>query len=203
MPRTYVQRARQETAAATRRRMIEAARAVLARGDLAKLDLADVAKEAGLARSTIYLSFGTRSAFIDEIVRDSLARAGFGRLGQYFMLPDAAEAMEKSLAQGAVVYAAEHLVLSRMIQLARLDKEAGALGEQRERNRMAGMRDLASRLRRQGKLRAGLSAETAASILWVLTSFDTFDQLHLGWGLDAKACGARLVALARGSLLEA
>jgi len=66
--RAYVQRARAEGAAATQRRLIEAARSVLISGDVASLELTEVAEQAGVARSTIYLSFGTRSAFMTRIL---------------------------------------------------------------------------------------------------------------------------------------
>ena len=200
MPRRYVLRARAKTAAATRRRMIEAARRVLTTGGVPRLDLADVAQEAGVARSTIYLSFGSRSAFLDAILEDSLARAGFGRLGEYFVLPDATEAMEKSLAQGSLVYAAEHAILRRMLLLAQLDPDAATLHGTRQRTRAASMRELARRLHRQRVLRPRLSVEVAASILFVLSSFEAFDQLYSGWGLNANACGSRLVAMSHASL---
>ncbi len=201
MPRRYVLRSRAETAATTRRRMIEAGRRVLSAGDVPRLDLVAVARESGVARSTIYLSFGSRSAFLDAIAEDSLARAGFGRLGEYFMLPDATEAMEKSLAQGPLVYASEHAILRRMLLLAQLDPDAAKLYQARQKARAASMRELAHRLHRQHVLRPGISVDVAASILFVLTSFEAFDQLYSTWGLDAKTCGSRFVAAAQASLL--
>src|SRR5215471_8288220 len=95
MARGYVQRARAESAATTRRRMVEAARAVLMDGEVPRLELAEVAQRAGLARSTLYLSFGTRSALMTAILDDSLNRAGFERIRGYLALPDAIEAMKK------------------------------------------------------------------------------------------------------------
>ena len=202
MARRYVQQARAEAAASTRRRMIDAARSALTSGDVPRLEIADVAERAGLARSTVYLAFGTRSAFLTSILDDSLGRAGFGRLREHLALPDAVEAMDKSLAQAAVMYSTEHIVLRRMLLLAQLDPEAARDHRERQHRRAAAMRDLAQRLRDQGKLRTEVSVEAAAAVLWVLTSFDTFDQLHSGWGLDAAACGARIVAMARSSLLH-
>src|SRR5215472_8212100 len=73
--RSYVQRARAESAAATQRRMIEAARSVLNSGEVPSLELAEVAAKAGIARSTVYLSFGTRSALMSLVMDDSLSRA--------------------------------------------------------------------------------------------------------------------------------
>ena len=201
MPRPYVQRARAESAAATQRRMIEAARFVLTSGEVPRLELAEVAERAGIARSTVYLSFGARSALMSKILDDSLSRAGFGRLREYLVLPDAVEAMEKSLTQTAHMYSADHEVLRRMLLLARLDPDVARDYQLRQQRRGAAMRDLAQRLRSQRRLRAKVSVEAAAAVLWVLTSFDTFDQLFSGWGLDATSCGVRMVMIARSSLL--
>ena len=201
MARPYVQRARAESAAATQRRMIEAARSVLTSGEVPRLELAEVAERAGIARSTVYLSFGTRSALMSKILDDSLSRAGFGRLREYLVLPDAVEAMEKSLTQTAHMYSADHEVLRRMLLLARLDPDVARDYQLRQQRRGAAMRDLAQRLRSQRRLRAKVSVEAAAAVLWVLTSFDTFDQLFSGWGLDATSCGVRMVMIARSSLL--
>jgi len=181
--------------------MIEAARSVLNSGEVPSLELAEVAAKAGTARSTVYLSFGTRSALMSLVMDDSLSRAGFGRIREYIALPDAEEAMEKTLTQTAVMYAAEHVVLRKMLLLARLDPDAAEDYQQRQQRRAAGMRDLARRLHSQHRLRAKVSAEAAASILWVLTSFETFDQLFSGWGLDATSCGLRMIMIARSSLL--
>lgn len=201
MARPYVQRARAESAAATQRRMIEAARSVLTSGEVPRLELAEVAERAGIARSTVYLSFGTRSALMSKILDDSLSRAGFGRLREYLVLPDAVEAMEKSLTQTAHMYSADHGVLRRMLLLARLDPDVARDYQLRQQRRGAAMRDLAQRLGSQRRLRAKVSVEAAAEVLWVLTSFDTFDQLFSGWGLDATSCGVRMVMIARSSLL--
>jgi AcrR family transcriptional regulator len=201
MAREYVQRARAESAATTRRRMVEAARAVLMDGEVPRLELAEVAQRAGIARSTVYLSFGTRSALMTAILDDSLNRAGFERVREYLALPDAIEAMEKTLAQAAAMYAADYAVLGRTLLLARLDPDAARDYGARQERRAAGMRDLARRLGDQQRLRAGVSVDEASAVLWVLTSFETFDQLFSGWSLDARTCGTRIVAMARSSLL--
>src|SRR5262249_5248480 len=155
-----------------------------------------------LSRSTVYLSFGTRSALMSKILDDSLGRAGFGRLRACMILPDALEAMEKTLTQTALVYSSAHAVLRRMLLLAKLDRDVARDYQQRQQRRAAGMRDLAQRLEDQQRLRNTVSVEEAATVLWVLTSFETFDQLFAGWGLDATRCGERIAMIARSSLLE-
>jgi hypothetical protein len=47
-----------------------------------------------------------------------------------------------------------------------------------------------------------VSREEAAQVLWVLTSYTTFDQLHTERGLPAATVGERLVAMAERSLLR-
>jgi AcrR family transcriptional regulator len=181
--------------------MIEAARTSLLSGEIPRLELAEIADRAGVARSTIYSSFGGRSFLISRLLDDSLSRAGFAAIGTFVRLPDAVEAMEKTLIQTAAMYSKEHPVLRRMLLLARLDAEVAADYGARQQRRGAAMRNLGHRLDLQHKLRRGVGVERAAAVLWVLTSFDTFDQLHSGWGLGANACGSLYVAMARSSLL--
>jgi AcrR family transcriptional regulator len=200
--RKYVQRARAEAAAETRRRIVESARSVLLASPVPTLEIADVAEIARVARSTIYTAFGSRPGLIEAVMEDSLTRAGFGRLVELFGLEDAVEALDRGLAQGCQMYAEEHQVLRRLLLLAELDPDSAAPYARQQRGRSAGMRALARRLHEQGKLRAGTSIEEAAAVLWVMTGFDTFDQLYSGWGLDATSCGSRIVAMARAALLK-
>jgi AcrR family transcriptional regulator len=62
--RRYVQRARAETAQATRERILDAALATFDRGLLAAVRIDDVARRAGTSRSTVYHLFGDRSGLL-------------------------------------------------------------------------------------------------------------------------------------------
>ena len=64
------------------------------------------------------------------------------------------------------------------------------------------MRNLAGRLEAQGFLRDDLSRDEAAQVLWVLTSFATFDQLFRERGLSAAGVTDRLRAMAGRTLLR-
>ena len=61
---------------------------------------------------------------------------------------------------------------------------------------------MAQRLHDQGHLRAGLTVDEAADILWTITSFDAFDQLYTGRSLSEEQVAARLVAMAEGALFR-
>lgn len=69
-----------------------------------------------------------------------------------------------------------------------------------ESGRESGMTNLARQLRDQGALRSGMTVAQAADLLWVLSSFDTFDQLFNGRHLSSRAVANRLVALAEHAL---
>jgi hypothetical protein len=87
--------------------------------------------------------------------------------------------------------------------MAQLDQEAvGGAVRRFEAERTRGMARLADRLDEQGALRAGVTAAEAADLLWVLTSFDSFDLLFTGRGLSVAAAAELLASAAEQSLLR-
>ena len=99
------------------------------------------------------------------------------------------------------MYAADQRVFARLLMLRAVDPEAVEPLARSLDDRAMGMASLAERLAAQGRLRPGMTAKQAADVLWVLTSFWTFDELFSGRGLDAEACATILVEMARSSLL--
>jgi AcrR family transcriptional regulator len=201
--RRYVQRRRAESAAQTRERIVEAARDSLRNGPLGAVRVDDIAREAGVARSTVYVLFGSRAGLFDALATDLLERGGFDRIGSTFRLPDARAALLESLKAGVEVYASEPDLTRSILTLAVIDPDAAAAVRRFEHGRWPGMRNLAGRLEAQGVLRDGLSRKEAAEILWVLTSFTTFDQLFRERGLGTAATAERLRTIARRTLLRA
>ena len=201
--RRYVQRRRAESAAQTRERILAAARASLRAGPLGAVRIDEVAREAGVARSTVYVLFGSPSGLFDALAIDLLERAGFDRLGAAFQLPNAREALFESFRAGAEIYANEPDLTRSIVTLAATDPDAAAAVRRFEHGRWPGMVALARRLEGQGYLRPDVPRTEAAQILWVLTSFATFDQLFRERGLSAGAAYERLRAMAERTLLRA
>ena len=201
--RRYVQRRRAESAAQTRERILAAARESLRKGPLGAARVDEIAREAGVARSTVYVLFGSRSGLFDALAVDLLERAGFDRLAATFRLRDAREALFESLRAGTEIYASEPDLTRSILALAATDLDAAAAVRRFEHGRWPGMVALARRLEGQGYLRPELPRMEAAQILWVLTSFPTFDQLFRERGLSAGAAYQRLRAMAEGTLLRA
>jgi AcrR family transcriptional regulator len=198
--RRYVQRARATATEATRRRILDAARATLENGPVGAMRVDEVARNAGVARSTIYVIFGSRAGLFDALADDLRTKAGFNRLIAADTLPDGLDAMRAGVREGTRLYGALPHLARALWTMSAIDPDAVAAVRRLDDGRAPAMINLATRLRRGGYLRKGVSIRAAADILWVITSFPTFDQLFLR-GLSVDAIAARLTTMAERSLL--
>jgi len=199
--RKYTQQARAAAADETRRRILDAMRDRLRAAPSEALSIERVAQEAGVARSTVYLVFGSKAGLFEALGQDLLERTGFQRIVDALALPDAREAVKESLRAAAGVYAAERDVSRTIYSMWSLEPEAVRRAfEVVERGRAEGQRRTAERLADEGHLRPDVTVEEAADILWVITSFETFDQLYTGRGLSEADTAARLVMMAERAL---
>jgi AcrR family transcriptional regulator len=200
-PRKYTQQARAAAAEETRRRILEAVRHHLRDAPAEALSVERIAQDAGVARSTVYVVFGSKPGLFEALGKDLLERTGFQRIVDALALPDARDAIRESLRAAAGVYAAERDVSRTIYSMWALEPEAvrGAF-EVVEHGRIEGQRRMAGRLAREGSLRQDVTVEEAVDILWVITSFETFDQLHTGRGLSVEDTASRLIAMAERSL---
>jgi AcrR family transcriptional regulator len=201
--RKYEQRLRAEAAQETRRRILDAVHARLREAPAEPLSLDEVARSADVARSTIYLVFGSRAGLFEALVEDLLERGGFDRLVEAVAHPDAREHLRAGLRAGLEMYAADRDVHRVLFSMGQLDPEALSGAVQRwEERRAGGIEYLARRLEEQGALRADVTVDQAANVLWALSSFESFDLLYTGRGLSASEAADVLVATAERSLVR-
>jgi AcrR family transcriptional regulator len=200
--RKYEQRLRAEAAEETRRRILDAAYERLRAAPAEPLSVDRVARDAGVARSTVYLVFESRAGLFDALGADLLERGGFARVVEATGHPDAREHMRQGIRAGVEVFAAHRDVHRVLHSMAQLDPEAvGGVMQRVDVRRGRGMEYLAGRLEEQGHLRAGVGVREAADLLWILTSFDAFDLLFTGRGLPVDEVAGVLVGTAERSLL--
>jgi AcrR family transcriptional regulator len=200
-PRRYEQRQRAEAAEETRRRILDAVYQRLEEAPTQAVSIDQVARIAKVARSTVYLIFGSRDGLFDAVARDLLDRGGFDRIVQAVAHPDPRETVREGLRGSTHLFAAHRDVFRALISMAQLDPEAvGGTIQRNDRNRAAGMASLAERLAEQGQLRPGVSVEAAADLLWILTSFDAYDLLATGRGLSADEAADLLIETAERTL---
>jgi AcrR family transcriptional regulator len=200
--RRYEQRLRAQTAQETRRRVLDAVYEQLREAPAQPVSVDRIARTAGVARSTVYVIFGSRAGLFDAFAADLLERGGFRRVIDAVADPDPRVTLRDGITGGVHTFAAHRDVFRALVSMAELDPDAvGGAMQRSEQRRAQGMMQLARRLARRGLLREGLTAKRAADRLWVLTSFDGFDLLYSGRGLSTDEVARVLVDIGESSVL--
>jgi AcrR family transcriptional regulator len=195
--RPYEQRQRAEAAEQTRRRILDAVIERLRKAPAEPVSIDHIAEMAGVARSTVYAIFGSRAGLFDAVAADVLEREDYERLLEAKHEADAHEHMRVGFRTGTEMLAADRDIVRALLSMAQLDERAvGEAVRKREESRAAGMARLAGRLAEQDLLRPDVSVDDAERILWVLTSFESFDLLYTGKGLPTDAVSDLLIATA-------
>jgi AcrR family transcriptional regulator len=145
-----------------------------------------------VARSTVYAIFGSRAGLFDAVGRELADRSGYAALLDAKHQPDARGYLHAGMRASCEMYAANRDIYRALRSMAQLDEEAvGGVVERMDAERTAAMRRLARRFADEGLLRDGVRAKDAEAVLWMLTSFESFDALYTGRGLST----ARTIAL--------
>lgn len=195
--RKYEQRLRAETAEETRRRILDGVYRRLRAAPTQPVSIEQIARVARVARSTVYLIFGSRAGLFDAVIGDLLQRGGFDRVITAVAHPDAREHLRQGIRASADVFAVDREVHRVLFSMATIDPEnAGGAMQRMEERRSGGMAYLARRLAEQGLLRSDVTEADAAHILYLITSFDSFDSLYTGRGLSVEEVARLLVGMA-------
>ena len=179
MARRYEQQLRAETAEETRRRILDAVAERLRNAPTEPVSLDQVAKLARVARSTIYLIFGSRAGLFDAFTEDLADRTGLARLTEAVANPDARRHLREGIAAGYRMFVQDLAVYRVLFSMNHIDPASlGGAVERMEQRRAGGMAYLARRLAEDSVLRDDLTVKQAEDLLWMLCSFETFDSLY-------------------------
>jgi AcrR family transcriptional regulator len=200
--RRYEQRARAEEADRTRRRIIDAALERLRDAPAEPVSMERIAAMAGVARSTVYAIFGSRAGLFDAVGVELRERGGYDRLVLASHDDDARMALRGGIRAASEMLAASRDSYRTLHSMAKLDPAAGGGAVHRwEEERAAAMTRIARHLDEQGVLRPGVGVDEANDVLWILSSFETFDLLYSGRGLPLDAVVERLADTAERALM--
>jgi len=179
-PRPYQLGKRQDQIDESRRRVIDAARSLLAEaGSYRAFTVDAVAKKADVAKATIYYQFESKTGLL-EAVCDALAEAGgMSQLATAFTNPDPMTALRLFVETFGGFWDVDRAAMRRLRALAALDPEVGAVISARDDRRRMGLGVLVGRLVDIGAPTTGIDPEDLVRMLHVLTSFETFDALAL------------------------
>jgi AcrR family transcriptional regulator len=172
-PRAYRAGQRGTANAATRGRIVDAARQLLsAPEEFADFTLEAVARRAGLSRMTVYYQFGSRSGLLEAILDDLAGRGGMEQVPSAMQEPTAARALAALIAAFSGFWASHRLLIRRLRAMAVLDPElSGVFRDARRRSMLAMIAK-----REQPESGSG-EVDDLIDLLTVLTSFETYDAL--------------------------
>lgn len=132
----YEQRLRADAAEETRQRILDAVGQRLRDAPTEPVSLDQVARPARVARSTIYLVFGSRSGLFYAFADDLWARSGLSNLTEAVAHPDIREQLRGGIAAASAMFAAERDIYRVLFSMAQLDPDSvGGAVQKRERVR--------------------------------------------------------------------
>ncbi len=176
-PRPYQLGKRQEQIDESRRRVIDAARSLLADADAyGSFTIESVAKQAGVAKATVYYQFGSKAGLLEALCDALAAAGGMSGLPAAFGDPDPVAGLRTLVGVFARFWAEDRCVMRRLRALAALDPHVGAVIASRDQRRRSALEVIVGRLDHAPPP----SRDQLVRTLWMLTSFETFDTLAGG-----------------------
>ena len=193
-PRRYASPLRQEQAAQTRARILDAARTLFERDGFARTTVKAIAAAAKVAPDTVYATFGTKvsvlTALIDRELTASADAASVTDRPEALAVRDELDQREQlRLFARDIATVLERVgpVYEIMRNAAAVDAELRAVTQEMDNNRLKQLRKIAGWVAARGPLR--VDVERASEIIWAIASPDVARMLcdGRGWTVDDYA----------------
>ena len=126
MTRAYTLGRREESAAATRRRILDAATELMTASGFHPVAIDDIATRAGTTRPTVYRHFGSKIGLFEAVAWNVLSTAGIARLDEARQLTDPVIALREFLRENCRMFAAMGTSLSAALDAARHEHDIAA-----------------------------------------------------------------------------
>lgn len=187
--RAYHAPRRAEQAARTRRSILDAARELFALHGYGATSIAEIAQQAGVAIDTIYATVGRKPDLMRELVESAISGTDYpvpAEERDYVQRTIAAPTAREKFATYAEGIVAIHQRLAPTFRslhdAAVSDSDCARLWKQISERRATNMRRFAADLRSTGEIRADLTDDQVADIIWTMNAAEYFSLLHQrGW----------------------
>lgn len=177
-PRPYRLGQRQATTEQTRARIIAAARELLvASNGFSGFSIDAVARQADVARMTVYYQFGSKIGLLEALSDSLAAHGGMEQLAAAFRRPDPLDALAEYIAVFGRFWNSDRLVTRRLRALAALDPDFEQVVRARDEWRRGGLRVIVQRLVEKYGRPAPEAFDEAVDVLYTLIGFECFDTL--------------------------
>lgn len=180
-PRPYQLGQRKAASDQTRARILAAARALLMAPDgYSRFSIETVARQADVARMTVYHQFGSKLGLLEGLCDSLAASGGMEQLATAFRQPEPLAALNQYIEIFGRFWEVDRLVMRRLRALAALDPDFEQVILTRDEWRRKGVRAIMQQVTEKQMPSPGETSETLdeiVTILFTLTSFETFDTL--------------------------
>ena len=177
-PRPYRLGQRQIATEQTRARFLIAARELLLTSDaFSGFSIDAVARQADVARMTVYHQFGSKIGLLEALSDSLAAHGGMEQLANAFRRIDPLESLEEYIRVFSRFWQSDRLVTRRLRALSTLDPDFEQVVKARDERRREGLRVIVLRLVEKYGKPAPETIDETVNILFTLLSFETFDTL--------------------------
>ena len=177
-PRPYQLGQRQKATEQTRARILAAARELLLTSDaFSGFSIDAVARQADVARMTVYHQFGSKIGLLEALSDFLAAHGGMEHLANAFRQPDPLKALDEFITVFSRFWQSDRLVTRRLRALSALDPDFEKVIKARDERRREGLRVILQRFVETYGKPASEAIDEIVNILFTLLSFETFDTL--------------------------
>jgi AcrR family transcriptional regulator len=177
-PRPYRLGQRQAASEQTRARILAATRELLLTSDaFSGFSIDAVARQADVARMTVYHQFGSKIGLLEALSDYLAAHGGMEQLANAFRQPDPLAALNEYISVFSRFWQSDRIVTRRLRALSALDPDFEKVVKARDERRREGLRVIILRIVEKYGKPALESIDGLVSILFTLLSFETFDTL--------------------------
>ncbi len=177
-PRPYRLGQRQLATEQTRSRIIAAARELLmARDGFANFSIEAIARQADVARMTVYYQFGSKIGLLEALCDSLAASGGMEQLAGTFRRPEPLDALAEYIRVFSRFWESDRLVTRRLRALAALDPDFEQVIRARDEWHRRGLRVLVQRISEKYGQPPSEAIDEKVEILHMLTGYEAFDTL--------------------------
>jgi AcrR family transcriptional regulator len=174
-PRSYASAKRSQAAAETRERILEASRARFGQSGIDAVTIAEVAGDAGVAASTVYALFTSKTGILRALMERALFNRNYEQLlARLETARDPIERLRLTASVASAIYRGEAREISLLRGSSAFSPELKEIEAEFETRRYKLQRARIEGLAAAGLLRPELTVKAARDLMWMLTSRDVF-----------------------------
>jgi AcrR family transcriptional regulator len=182
--RAYKSVTRERQAAETKRRILGAARRLLRKAGFSGMAIEAVARKAHVSVPTVYAIFKSKTGILTALLDQFMFGSDYEDIVRYARsATDAETRLRRAAAVAKQIRGAQSVAFELMRGAGVVAPELAKLERARERLRFEREESVITFLRESGKLRPGLTQQSARDIFWMLTGGDVYRMLvrERGW----------------------